>query len=140
MLSYKNIITKKENRGMDKLLILKLSDTDRTIPFGDKKGLLERANGAWRISLNRIKGVKKALLLFRGRVLAEYEIGSKIIVTVEEVKGKERHRLTFDMKEVENSVYKDRILDYRTANPASVLDVGKIKYRKDDVLSGAEQK
>lgn len=110
---------------MEKLLILKLSDSDRTIPFGDKEGLLERANGAWRISLSRIKGVKKALLLFRGRVLAEYEIGSKIIVD-----ESNDYRLTFDMKEVENSVYKDRILDYRTANPASVLDVGKIKYRE----------
>ena len=111
---------------MSKILILKLSDSDRTIPFGDKKGLLERANGAWRISLGRIKGVKKALLLFRGRVLAEYEIGSKI--TVDESND---YRLTFDMKEVENSEYKDRILDYRTANPVSVLEVEKIKYRED---------
>ena len=107
---------------MNKLLILKLSDTDRTIPFGNTEGLIERANGAWRISLGRIKGVKRALLLFRGRVLAEYEIGSKITVTVDE---EDRHRLTFDMKEVENSEYKDRILKYRTANPASVLDIDK---------------
>ena len=119
----KNITKEKET--IEKILILKLSDSDRTIPFGDKKGLLERANGAWRIGLPRIKGVKKALLLFRGRVLDEYEIGSKIIVD-----ENNDYRLTFDMREKENSQYKDRILDYRTANPASVIEAEKIKYRK----------
>jgi hypothetical protein len=111
---------------MEKLLILKLSDKDRTIPFGNDEELVDRANGSWRISLSKINGVKRALLLFRGRVLEEYEIGSKIIADTSN-----SNRLTFDMTIVEHSDFKNKILDYRTANPASVVEVEKIKYRDE---------
>lgn len=119
---------------MGKYLILKLSDKDRTISFGNSEELVKRANGAWKISLKKIEGVKKALLLFRGCVLAEYEIGSKIIVNDTD----EGYRLTFDMKEVENSRHKSRILDYRTANPASVAEEEKLQDKKIKKFSGVE--
>lgn len=109
-----------------KYLILKLSESDREIPFGNSDELVKRANGSWRISLKKIEGVKRALLLFRGSVLAEYEIGPEIVAK----NTPTGYRLTFNMKEVEDSKHKGRILNYRTANPASVVEENKLKDKK----------
>lgn len=109
-----------------KYLILKLSEADRGIPFGNSDELIKRANGSWRISLKKVEDVKRALLLFRGSVLGEYEIGSEIIAK----KTDTGYRLTFDMTEVKNSKHKGRVLDYKTANPASVAEESKLRDKK----------
>ena len=35
-------------------VILKLSDKEKGIPFGDDEKLLERANGSWRLTPNKL--------------------------------------------------------------------------------------
>ena len=101
---------------MSKVLILKLSTTERGIPFTDSEALMERARGSWRISIQKIKGVKRALLLFNGSVLEEYAIGDEVLANLADNKC----RLTFDLSLVESSSLKGRSLVYPTANPASV--------------------
>ncbi|WP_438798703.1 hypothetical protein [Staphylococcus pseudintermedius] len=96
-------------------VILKLSDEEIRIPFGDDEKLLERANGSWRLTPAKLGKAKKALLLFRGQVLNEYEVGSKIIF------DRDNTRITFDMKTIKNSKYKGEVLDYKTSNPASII-------------------
>lgn len=96
-------------------VILKLSDKEIGIPFSDDEKLLERANGNWRLTPSKLGKAKKALLLFRGQVLNEYEVGSKIIF------DRDNTRITFDMRTIENSSYKGKVLDYKTPNPASII-------------------
>lgn len=96
-------------------LILKLSDKEIGIPFSDDEKLLERANGNWKLTPLKLGKVKRALLLFRGQVLNEYKIGNKIIF------DRDNTRITFDMETVVNSSYKDKVLDYKTPNPASII-------------------
>ncbi|MBF7026033.1 hypothetical protein [Staphylococcus kloosii] len=96
-------------------IILKLSDKEIGIPFSDDEKLLERANGNWRLTPAKLGKAKKALLLFRGQVLNEYEVGSKIIF------DRDNTRITFDMKTIDNSNYKGKVLNYKTPNPASII-------------------
>ena len=96
-------------------VILKLSDKEKGIPFGDDEKLLERANGSWRLTPNKLGDAKRALLLFRGQVLNEYKIGSKILFDREDT------RITFDMETIRDSKYKNKVIDYKTPNPASVI-------------------
>ena len=101
---------------MTKVLILKLSTAERGIPFTNRTALLERAKGEWRISIQKVKGVKRALLLYKGAVLEEYAIGDKILTNLADNKC----RLTFDLSLVEDSKLKGHLVSYPTANPASV--------------------
>ena len=101
---------------MTKVLVLKLSTAERGIPFTNRTALLERARGEWRISVQKIKGVKRALLLYKGAVLEEYTIGDKIMTNLADNKC----RLTFDLSLVEDSRLKGHLVSYPTANPASV--------------------
>lgn len=101
-------------------LILKLSDKDKKVPFNSEKKLIERANGSWRITPAKLGDIDKALLLFRGQVLEEYEIGD--IITFD----RKNNRITFDMKVIKNSKYKGKILEYKTANPASIISKAKL--------------
>lgn len=96
-------------------VILKLSDKEVGIPFSDDEKLLERANGEWRLTPAKLGKAERALLLFRGQVLNEYEVGNKIIF------DRDKTRITFDMKTIENSNYKGCVLDYKTPNPASII-------------------
>lgn len=105
---------------MGEYLILKLSDKESAIPFSDSQKLTERANGAWRFTPARLKDVKTALLMFRGQVLEEYELGEKIVYNLN------TKRITFDLTPVAKSQFKGKMLDYKTANPASLLDDTKI--------------
>ena len=86
---------------MNKILILK---TNGVVPFTDRDALLERARGEWKISVQKIIGVKRAVLLYQGAVLEEYEIGDNLSI-------------------VEDSKLRGLVLDYPTANPASVAEV-----------------
>jgi len=101
-------------------LVLKLSDKDKKVPFNNEKKLIDKANGSWRITPAKLGDVDKALLLFRGQVLEEYEIGDTIIF------DRKNKRMTFDMKVIKNSKYKGKILEYKTANPASIISKSKL--------------
>lgn len=105
---------------MGKHLILKLSDKDNAVPFSNSKKLIEKANGAWRFTPARLTDVETALLMFRGQVLEEYELGDEIVYNL---KSK---RITFDFTPVVNSKFKGETLDYKTANPASLVDTARI--------------
>lgn len=96
-------------------LILKLSDKDNKVPFNNEKKLISRANGSWRITPTKLGDTDRALLLYRGQVLEEYEIGDSIIF------DRKNNRTTFDMKVKKNSKYKGKSLEYKTANPASII-------------------
>lgn len=106
---------------MPNYLILKLSDKEKSIPFSDSKLLAERANGAWRFTPARLNGVNTALLLFRGQILEEYEIGRKITYDLID------KRITFDMSPVSHSTLKGKSLEYKTSNPASLVDSKKLQ-------------
>lgn len=101
---------------MTKMLILKLSDKEKEIPFNDEEKLKSRANGKWRITPQKIGKIEKALLLFRGQVIAEYKIKPTIIY------DRSNKRTTFDMETIKNSKYIGKMIDYKTANPASTIE------------------
>lgn len=102
-------------------IILKLSDKDKNIIFSDVKDLITRANGEWRINPQRIGKIDTALLLFRGQIIGEFSIGE--ILKYNRI----TKRTTFDMKPVSNSKYIGKILNYKTSNPATVMDDKKLK-------------
>jgi hypothetical protein len=108
---------------MNKILILK---TNGVVPFTDRDALLERARGEWKISVQKIIGVKRAVLLYQGAVLEEYEIGDKLLVDL----SQRPPRLTFDLSIVEDSKLRGLVLDYPTANPASVAEVENLKIKE----------
>jgi len=105
---------------MNDYLILKLSDKEKRIPFNNEKELINRANGSWRITPQKVKNTKYALLLFRGQVIGEYTIGPTIIY------DRENTRTTFDMKPYNVSKYRGLYLNYKTANPASIVSQKKL--------------
>lgn len=106
---------------MSQYLILKLSDKENAVPFSDSEKLTERANGSWRFTPARLEDVKAVLLMFRGQILEEYELGDKIIY------NRKTKRITFDLTPIKNSQLKGKLLNYPTANPASLLDDTKIQ-------------
>ena len=108
---------------MNEILILK---TNGVVPFTDRDALLERARGEWKISVQKIRGVKRAVLLYQGAVLEEYEIGDKLLVDL----SQRPPRLTFDLSIVEDSKLRGLVLDYPTANPASVAEVENLKVKQ----------
>lgn len=108
---------------MSNYLILKLSDKDTSIPFGDSKALTEKANGSWRFTPARLKDVDRVLLLFRGQVLEEYTMNDEVIY------NRKENRVTFDLEPVSNSKLKGKSLDYPTANPASLLPKNELQNR-----------
>lgn len=103
---------------------MKLSTAERGIPFTNRTALLERAKGEWRISIQKVKGVKRALLLYKGAVLEEYTIGDKILTNLADNKC----RLTFDLSLVEDSKFKGHLVTYPTANPASVTVLEELEF------------
>ncbi|TPR14992.1 hypothetical protein DY052_06080 [Apilactobacillus timberlakei] len=105
----------------EKYLLLKLSDKEHNIPFGNSDDLIKRANGSWKLNPSTVSGINTAFLLFRGQILAEYKIGSTLIY------NREVHRISFDMSENKNSKYINKNLKSRTANPASTITVEDFK-------------
>jgi len=101
-------------------LILKFSDRDNDIPFGNEAAMTEKANGAWRITVPKVGDTRTALVLLRGQIINEYAIGDKLTY--------DRHtsRMTFDLTPIDNSKLKNKHLSYKTANPASIMDEDKL--------------
>ena len=100
---------------MSNYIILKLSGKEIGIPFGNDKKLLEIANSQWRLTPAKLGNAKRALLLFRGQVLNEYEVDDQIIFDRQETK------ITFSMKTIKNSNYKNKVINYKTPNRASII-------------------
>lgn len=109
---------------MTKILVLKLGTSERGIPFTDREALLERAKGSWRISVQKIRGVKRAILLYNGTVLEEYNIGDEVLANLADNKC----RLTFDLTIVEDSNLRGKQIVYPTANPASVAVLEELEF------------
>lgn len=106
-----------------KYLILKLSDREQGIPFNDPEELRKRAEGAWKLTLKTLGETDRALLLFRGQILGEYEIGNQFGF------NRATGRITLALTPVVNSTMLNKVLHYPTANPASLLDENDIKYK-----------
>ena len=113
-------------------LILKLSDRKYPIPYNDRERLKKRAEGytdepgkigGWKTSFVTIWKTTKALAIFRGQILAEYEIEDSIKLNREEKK------VLLNLKEIKNSKYLDKVLDYKTTNPCSVLNTKDFQYK-----------
>lgn len=95
-------------------LVLKLSDKDREIPM-NTVDLIKRANGTWRMTLSKLGKTNKAVLLFRGQVLADLDIGPNVTW------HRDSNRISLDTQLSTPQIYKRKHLAYRTANPASII-------------------
>ncbi|WP_420496631.1 hypothetical protein QA540_10960 (plasmid) [Macrococcus psychrotolerans] len=109
-----------------KYLILKLSDKEQGIPFNDRAELKKRAEGDWKLTLKTLGQTDRALLLFRGQVLGEYEIQDQFYF------DRSTGRVTLSLVEIDNSSMLNKVLDYPTANPASILDEKDLKEKQTD--------
>ena len=110
-----------------KYLIIKLSDKrdGRLDPpnIYDDKALRERACGDWTTSLPTLYNTNHCLVLYKKLILREYILSDEITLV------REKNRIRFHiLKEIKDSKYVKRMLDYRSSNPLSVLDSSQFKY------------
>lgn len=113
-----------------KYIIVKLSNKKDNkftpIPFGNAAKLKERASGPWRTSLKTLYATDRVLALYQGRIIAEYRLRASVQI------DRINHRLTFNMDGVADSQFVGKRLNYRTANPVSVLDSKDFIYKEDN--------
>lgn len=114
-------------------LIIKLSDKrdGKLDPpnLRDDQAIKERACGNWKTSLPTLYKTKHCLVLYKKHILKEYVLGDDITLIRAGKDSRVRLHIT---KEIKDSKYIGKILDYRTANPLSVLDSTKFKYISEE--------
>lgn len=99
-------------------LVLKLPYKAVGVPLTDPVALNKEANGikGWYFNPTRLREVTNAILMYRGQILEEYSIGSKLEY------DKEESRCRFDLKPIKKSSLKGQMLsEYKTPNPASLI-------------------
>jgi len=96
-------------------LIFKLTERDLDISFDNEKDLRERASGEWRITPAKVNKIKTAFVLYKGQIIAEYEVGSRIIY------DRDSGRTTFDLVSVSQSNLKGKFLESKTSNPCYTI-------------------
>lgn len=93
------------------MIVLKLKQP----PINDPKALLEQAQESWRITPTKLLNQPRALVVYKGTVLEEYEV-----LGFHPSKSNP-NKIAFDFKPVANSLFKNRkIINYNTANPCTV--------------------
>lgn len=109
-----------------KYLIIKLSDYRNgklaPIPFGNPNKLKERVSGPWRTTLKTLYETNHALALYKGQVIAAYQLRASVIL------DRRTHRISFTMDEAKSPLI-GKTLDYPTPNPISVLDTKDMKFK-----------
>lgn len=96
-------------------IIFKLTEKDLVISFNDSKALRERASGEWRITPAKIGKIETAFVLYKGQIIAEYQVGSKIVY------DRNNGRTSFDLKTVAKSDFKGKFLGSKTSNPCYTI-------------------
>jgi hypothetical protein len=81
-----------------------------------KEGLKERTRRAWRINQDRLYNQDILIAVYKGEILEEYKV---LGYGADQVEPK---RVAFDLEEVPNSQLKGKTIDYRTANPCTIVD------------------
>jgi hypothetical protein len=81
-----------------------------------KEGLKERTRRAWRINQDRLYNQDTLIAVYKGEILEEYKV---LGYGADQVEPK---RVAFDLEEVPNSQLKGKTIDYRTANPCTIVD------------------
>lgn len=104
---------------MSKYILLKINNTiDNPIIFNDPEKLKERASGNWRITLKTISQTKNVLLLYRGKVLAEYLLND----TFKMIRDNDSYRIKLGLDIVDNSNKVGKEMVTKTANPVSLME------------------
>lgn len=103
----------------NKYLLLKLSDKEKVIPL-TKKDLTERAEGNWHITPAKIGKIQIAILLFRGQILAVFNIGPEVVFD----RYLTRTRLNLQM--VDDSPIVGKRIKTQVPNPASTITKEKL--------------
>lgn len=106
-------------------LILKLSPYGPFPPIHDPAALKKRASGEWRVKIETLQKADQALVTHQGVVVAQYDIGDTFKL------NKENGRVTLNLKNAKDRSLLGKKLDYRTANPVSILNDKNLKFKKE---------
>ena len=94
------------------MVVIKINE----IPAGGPSALKSRAERAWKITPEKIMGQTKAIVLYKGCILEEYEI----LNFQQDLEAP--NRIAFKFSEVPNSLFKGHRIDYPTGYPCTITD------------------
>lgn len=98
---------------LEKILVIKINVLPQSA-----EALKERTRKAWKISPKRLDEVKHVIVLYRQKVLEEYNLGSPLIY---HLGGEEKGRVELQLEDyVEEKTLKGKTLQYQTSNPATI--------------------
>ncbi len=109
-----------EMDGHDNILVLKLSE-GKDLPV-ERIGQL--ANGRWKINAIKIQTVKKVIVMIQQEVIADFSLGDTLTIELKN-QGRITNLGLVDSKNATGLV--GHILDYRTANPATIKTLNELK-------------
>lgn len=93
------------------MIVIKVNEVPNS-----KEGLKERTRRAWRINQDRLYNQDTLIAVYKGEILEEYKV---LGYGTDEIEPK---RVAFELEEVPNSQLKGQTIDYRTANPCTIVE------------------
>lgn len=92
------------------MIIIKISEVPNS-----KEGLRERVRKHWRIDANRLYNQDTVIAVYKGEILEVYKLLGY------EESNEYKGRVEFKLEEMESDL-KGRKIDYRTANPCTIVE------------------
>lgn len=94
------------------MVVIKINE----IPNGGQSALKVRAERAWKISIEKLIGQTKAIVMYKGCILEEY----KIISYSQDLL--EPDRIAFNFSIIPNSLFKGLKVNYPTSYPCTITN------------------
>jgi len=98
------------------MIVIKVNEVPNS-----KEGLKERVQRAWRIKLDRLYNQYELIAVYQGEILEVYKVLSYDRDLLEE------KRVAFKIEEITSDL-KGLKIDYKTANPCTIVDKKDLKY------------
>lgn len=94
------------------MVVIKINE----IPTGGQAALKARAQRAWKISTKKLIGQTRAIVMYKGCILEEYEILS----FTQDIQQPDR--IAFDLSIIPNSLFKNLRISYPTSYPCTITN------------------
>ncbi|TYR81189.1 hypothetical protein FZC66_04815 [Priestia megaterium] len=98
------------------MIVIKVNEVPNS-----KEGLRDRVRRAWRISQDRLYNQEELMAVYKGEILEVYKVLSYGKDQIEE------NRVAFELEEIPSDL-KGKRIEYKTANPCTIVDVQNLKF------------
>lgn len=102
-------------------LILKVTPDRMFTALKTRKPLEKIMSDNWRITPKKTRDVERALVLYNGVILGEFHVSNERSI------NRDTNTLNFTLTPIKDSKLINKMINYKTSNPASVMSNEKLK-------------